>query len=64
MQGHSVKHQYKGFRKNEGKDNDQPFIMAICTSLMSRVHRYIQQSKAGIQILKDIEFQRELGPTI
>ena len=32
------------FCKNEGKDDDQPLILAICTPLMSRVHRYIQQS--------------------
>ena len=32
------------FCKNEGKDDDQGLILAICTPLMSRVHRYIQQS--------------------
>ena len=32
------------FCKNEGKDDDQPLILAICTPLMSRVHRYIQRS--------------------
>ena len=29
------------FCKNEGKHDNQPLILAICTPLKSRVHQYI-----------------------
>jgi hypothetical protein len=32
------------FCKKEGIDDDQPLVLAICTPLMARVHKYIQQS--------------------
>ena len=32
------------FCKTDGSEDDQPLVLAICTPLMSRVHKHIQQS--------------------
>ena len=32
------------FCRKEGKVDDQPLVLSICTPLMARVHKYIQQS--------------------
>ena len=37
-----AEHPYRDFAR--GKDDDLPRILAMCTPLMSRVHKYAQQS--------------------
>ena len=50
------------FCKSEGKCDDQPLILAICTPLMSRVHQHIQQSKELVFIDSSSSFDDYNNP--
>lgn len=50
------------FCKHEGKGNDQPLILAICTPLMARVHEHIQQSSELVFIDSSSSFEDYNNP--